>query len=31
MRVNGAPKLKSAITPFKGTKTLSSFVALANR
>lgn len=31
MRVNGQPKLKSAITPFKGTGTLSSFVTLATR
>lgn len=30
-RVNGAPKLKSAITPFKGSSTLSPFVTLAAR
>jgi HK97 family phage major capsid protein len=31
MRVNGAPKLKSAITPYKGSATLSSMVTLATR
>ena len=30
-RVNGAPKLKSAITPYKGAGTLSPFVTLAAR
>jgi HK97 family phage major capsid protein len=30
-RVNGAPKLKSAITPYKGSNTLSPFVTLATR
>lgn len=30
-RVNGAPKLKSAITPYKGANTLSPFVTLAAR
>lgn len=30
-RVNGAPKEKSAITPYKGTDTLSPFVTLAAR
>lgn len=30
-RVNGAPKLKSAITPYKGAATLSPFVVLENR
>lgn len=29
--INGAPKLKSAITPYKGTNTLSPFVTLATR
>lgn len=31
MRVDGAPSWKSALTPFKGTNTLSPFVALATR
>jgi HK97 family phage major capsid protein len=31
MRVNGQPKLKSAITPANGTNTQSPFVALATR
>jgi HK97 family phage major capsid protein len=30
-RVNGAPKIKSALTPYKGTNTLSPFVVLAAR
>lgn len=30
-RVNGAPKLRSAITPYKGANTLSPFVTLAAR
>lgn len=30
-RVNGAPKLKSAITPFKGSQSRSAFVTLAAR
>lgn len=30
-RVNGAPKLQSAITPYKGASTLSPFVTLAAR
>ena len=30
-RVNGMPKLKSALTPYKGAATLSSFVTLAAR
>lgn len=30
-RVNGAPKIKSALTPYKGSKTLSPFVTLAAR
>jgi HK97 family phage major capsid protein len=30
-RVNGAPKLKSAITPYKGANTLSPFVVLQAR
>ena len=30
-RVNGQPVLKSAITPFKGTDTLSPFIVLATR
>ena len=30
-RVNGAPKLKSVITPYKGTKTLSAFIAAVAR
>lgn len=30
-RINGAPKLRSAITPFKGTATLAPFVTLATR
>lgn len=28
---DGQPKLKSAITPYKGNKTVSPFVALASR
>jgi HK97 family phage major capsid protein len=31
MRVNGGPKLKTAITPYKGSETLSSMVTLATR
>lgn len=31
IRINGKPKLKSAITPFKGTNTLAPFVTLATR
>lgn len=31
MRINGKPKFTEAITPFKGTKTRSGFVALAAR
>lgn len=31
MRFGGQPKLKSPITPFKGTNTVSPFVALADR
>ncbi|MDV2503091.1 MAG: phage major capsid protein [bacterium] len=30
-RVNGQPKLNTALTPFKGTNTVSPFVALATR
>jgi HK97 family phage major capsid protein len=30
-RINGAPKVKSPITPYKGTATLSPFVTLAAR
>ena len=30
-RINGKPKWKSALTPFKGTNTLSPFVTLATR
>jgi HK97 family phage major capsid protein len=30
-RVNGAPKLKTAVTPYKGANTLSPFVTLAAR
>lgn len=30
-RVNGQSKLKSAITPYKGSKTLGAFIALADR
>jgi len=31
MRVNGKPKWKSALTPYKGSSTLSPFVTLATR
>lgn len=31
MRVNGAPKWKAPLTPFKGTNTLSTFVSLDTR
>lgn len=31
MRINGKPKFTEAVTPFKGTKTRSGFVALAAR
>lgn len=31
MRVNGRPKWKSALTPYKGTNTLSPWVTLASR
>lgn len=30
-RINGAPKWKTALTPYKGTSTLSPFVTLATR
>lgn len=30
-RINGRPKWKSALTPFKGTNTLSPFITLATR
>jgi HK97 family phage major capsid protein len=31
VRADGAPLIKSAVTPFKGTKTLSGFVTVADR
>lgn len=31
MRINGKPKWKTALTPYKGTSTLSPFVTLAER